>query len=229
MFRFKQFSVRQSNVPLKVGTDACLLGAWAAGGKTILDIGTGTGILALMMAQRYPEAEITAIDIQAELAREAAFNFKCSPWSHRLKSEVQDLLTWQTDVSFDAIICNPPYFSGAVLSGVKAKDLARHSTSLGLSELFRWSKNHLNPNGCFSLIYPANDSVLLAEAFNVGFNATRCLCVASQPDEAPIRRLWEFSLATSNFCKEEMSLESPARNVYSFEYWNLLKDYHLDF
>lgn len=229
MFHFKQFSVLQNDSPLKVGTDACMLGAWAGGGKKILDIGTGTGIVALMMAQRFPEAEIMAIEIQPAAAKEAAFNFNRSPWSHNLQVVEHNLLTWQPDTLFDAMVCNPPYFSGGVLSGNRAKDIARHATELRIHDLLEWALSHLHPDGIFSLVFPANDSRLPAEAFNVGLHASRCLKVASQEGTPAVRSLWEFSPRVKDFSRNELAIEYASMPVHTSEYWRLMKDFYLEF
>ena len=109
-FQFRQFFVGQQHCAMKVGTDGVLLGAWAEGGTHILDIGTGTGVVALMMAQRFPSANIDAIEIDREAAGQAADNVRCSPFADRVTVTHAALQDFRPSKSYDSIVCNPPYF-----------------------------------------------------------------------------------------------------------------------
>lgn len=155
-FRFKQFNVYQANSPLKLGTDGVILGVWAhhPKPKRILDIGTGTGIIALMQAQKYPEAEVLAIDINPNSLMDARLNFKLSPWKHRLKAEEARAQEFTTDQAFDLIITNPPYFTEDTKSESIEKDMARHQDSLSLGDLFMVSATHMHSGSLMQLIIP---------------------------------------------------------------------------
>ena len=142
-FEFKQFTVHQCNAAMKVGTDGALLGSLAEGGKRILDIGTGTGLLSLMMAQRCPEAEITAIDIDENAIIDAKRNFAESPFAEQIQlihtpfnDFVDNNLKANADFKpFDSIICNPPYFDESLESKDESRTRARHTSSLPFREL----------------------------------------------------------------------------------------------
>lgn len=157
-FRFKAFDVVQSQSAMKIGTDAVLLGAWApfSRGERILDIGSGTGVLALMMAQRFPDAQITAIDMDEAAANESRQNFEQSPWSNRLLSMHCSLEEFcqQANQEFDAIICNPPFYSDGYAPNSSPRSKARDTTHLRLEHLFSAANQLLSSQGEFALIYP---------------------------------------------------------------------------
>lgn len=162
-FKFKQFEIIQEKNPQKVGTDSMLLGAWTAAisheqerfkPKRILDIGTGTGVLALMMAQSFPEATITAIEPNQDALEEAVQNFKNSGFSDQIlaiKSRIQDFSALE---KFDLIICNPPYFDGTYISGNDPRDLARHTIDLLAYELYEAVDDLLSEFGRFNFVIP---------------------------------------------------------------------------
>jgi len=157
-FRFKQFTVNDERSSMKVGTDAVLLGAWAGNRipVTILEIGTGCGLIALMMAQRFKNARITAIDIHEGSVEQAGENFKASRWTENLSAEpisLQDLAAGRAK-AFDLIISNPPFFSDSLLPPDTSKIIARHTESLSFPELARGVINLLKPGGLFALILP---------------------------------------------------------------------------
>ena len=130
-FRFKQFAVEQDDVAMKVGTDGVLLGAWADcnGAKRILDIGTGTGVIALMLAQRNAEAEVQAVEIDETATRRARSNFDLSPWAERLTVENCAVQEFAPAEKFDLIVSNPPYFVDSLLPPDAKRSTARHTTT----------------------------------------------------------------------------------------------------
>ena len=137
MFRFKQFAVRQDRCPMKVGTDGVLLGAWAEvrpGDRRMLDVGTGTGLIALMLAQR-SAARITAVDIDVECATQAAENFAASPWADRLDAVSVAVQRYDPVEKFDLIVSNPPYYVDSLLSPDEGRNTARHAAGLPFGEL----------------------------------------------------------------------------------------------
>lgn len=156
-FTFKQFTIRQDRTAMRVGTDGTLLGAWARGGKRVLDIGTGTGLVALMMAQRFPKAHITAIDIEQDAAEQAAENVANSPFAKRITMEhisLQDFTEHYNGEKFDAIVSNPPYFNDTKATGNDKRDMARHSIQLTYKELFSCSARLLSDSGTMSIVVP---------------------------------------------------------------------------
>lgn len=153
-FKFKQFSVEHSKCAMKVGTDGVLLGAWANGGDKILDIGTGSGLIALFMAQRNPNSHIVAIDIDSDAVAQAKENVSNSNFKDRI-AVVETALQKFCLGSYDSIVCNPPFFVNSLKNKDKKKVLARHTDSLSYCELFKGVVRLLNDNGEFSVVIPA--------------------------------------------------------------------------
>lgn len=151
-FTFKQFEVRQDRCGMKVGTDGVLLGAWAVGGCRILDIGTGTGLIAMMMAQRFPEAKIDAIDIDHDACFQARENIAEAGFGDRV--EVVETPLQQHSGEYDAIVSNPPFFENSLKAPEGKRSLARHTDSLPVSELLRCVSSLLSPQGVFSVVIP---------------------------------------------------------------------------
>ncbi len=157
-FRFKQFSVEDEHASMKVGTDAVLLGAWAENSSPehILDIGTGSGLISLMLAQRFPEAMITGIDIHPGSVMQAEENFKKSPWQKNLNviaSSLQDFSSGQTK-KYKLIVSNPPFFTDSLRPHTSSKKVAKHTDSLSYEELVRGAAGLLHQEGSFALILP---------------------------------------------------------------------------
>ena len=172
-FRFKQFTVWHDRCAMKVGTDGVLLGAWAEAiaykedasaaspavphiVRRILDIGTGSGLIALMLAQRFPNAIIDGIDIDPSAVLQAKDNFSASPFSTRLHVYSSPLQEWQSQEKYDMIVSNPPYFSNSLLCPDNARTNARHDNTLSFAELFEHSDRLLSPCGTLALVLPAD-------------------------------------------------------------------------
>lgn len=231
-FQFKQFRVEQHYSALKVGTDGVLLGSWCSivGAKKVLDIGCGTGLIALMVAQRNPEAEIIAIDISPEAIKDCETNFKSSPWSKRVEAKeiaLQEFVNQEVD-PFDLIICNPPYFKNSLKSEKSNKNLARHDDSLPFSLFFELVSRLLNAKGRFSIIIPyerADEAIVIAKknSLNVFKN---CSVFATINSHKPIRSLIEFRKTTQEALLETLSIEIE-RHRYTDEYTLLTKEFYL--
>jgi tRNA1Val (adenine37-N6)-methyltransferase len=157
-FRFKQFEVYQSRSAMRVGTDGVLLGAWAQveDANHILDVGTGTGVIALICAQRNQKALIDAIELDEGSAEDARYNFQISAWKERLKAHTGDFLKIGSKDKFDLIISNPPYFSQSLRASNPSRNAARHDDSLPAEAFMEKSKKLLNPDGHLALIFPKN-------------------------------------------------------------------------
>lgn len=191
IFDFKQFSIRQTHAAMKVGTDGALLGALADGGNNILDIGTGTGILSLMMAQRFPEAHITAIDIDDNAIIDAGENFKASPFADRIELAQSDFQSFarNCDRKFDCIICNPPYFDESLESKDESRTRARHTSSLPFRTLIDGAYELLEDEGVFSVCIPPEVlSKFSAEALIKGFGLKHSYAVKSVPRKPDPKR-----------------------------------------
>lgn len=158
-FQFQQFGIHQGHAAQKVGTDSDLLGTLALGDKRILDIGTGTGVIALMMAQRYPEADITAVEIDDNAILDAEANFSESPWSDRIHLVHADFQLYARQAVedgklFDSVVCNPPYFDRSLEAPDQSRTRARHTSSLPFEALIGGAYNLLREGGYFSVCLP---------------------------------------------------------------------------
>lgn len=230
-FTFKQFVVHQDRCAMKVGTDGTLLGAWAEMDRPngrILDIGTGTGLIVLMMAQRYPEARLTAIDIDAEAIEQASNNVRHSPFSDRIQVCLADVNAFEVGESYDAIVCNPPFFDNALICPDNQRTQARHTLSLSYQQLMSAAWRLLNEEGLFSMIIP-NDyfKQIESEAHLVGFFLTRIYGVRTI-ERKPIKRyLIEFRKKPyKQLVKKEVAIEDLP-NVRSEWYRKLTEDFYI--
>lgn len=228
-FKFKQFTVYHDRCAMKVGTDGVLLGAWTDLSQTrrILDIGTGTGLIALMLAQRNPEAQITAIDIDAEAVKQACENFSASPWSNRLKAIQQDVCHYTEFSLFDTIVSNPPYFVDSLKCTDNQRTTARHTDSLDAKRLLKKVSELLAPDGRFSLILPADQTNELIRIAQIqGLHPSRLTQVITRPGLPPKRSLVEFQKAVQPIQANELVIELE-RHVYSEGYTSLTRDFYL--
>jgi tRNA1Val (adenine37-N6)-methyltransferase len=198
VFRFKQFNVRHQDTPMKVGTDGVLIGAWAFARppQSILDIGTGTGLIALMLAQRFPEALVTGIEIHPAAAKEAALNAAASPFSERVNVLEADFLRHAFEDKFDAVVSNPPYFKDSLRSELSGKNLARHQDTLEISRLLEQAFQILVPDGILSMILPPVEmEAALFHARMLGAQVVRQCLVYSKQGQPAVRVMTEWSLA----------------------------------
>lgn len=230
-FTFKQFTIHHDRCAMKVGTDGVLLGAWANVGCShrVLDIGTGTGLIALMLAQRCTDCSIMAIDVDAEAVLQAQENIDLSPWKDRVAVLLQDVRTYQPDMLFDTIVSNPPFFIDSLKSSDLQRNTARHSDVLNIDELFSKVASLLTSDGRFSIVFPADKiDYLLHLAEKVGLYPSRCTMVVTSPGLTPKRVLLEFCRAKKMFQTDELIIELE-RHKYSEKYINLTKDFYLKF
>jgi len=194
-FAFKQFTVANGECAMRVGTDGTLLGAWAEGGRTILDIGTGTGLIALMMAQRFAMSEVKAIDIIDECCRQATMNVEDSPFHGRISVEQADIKDYATGQEhyFDAIVSNPPYFVDALPSQTASRNVARHVGSMPYDSLFKSVVRLLRHSGTFSAIIPTVSlPKFTAEAALCGLCLSRRVDISTVESKPVSRHLLEF-------------------------------------
>jgi tRNA1Val (adenine37-N6)-methyltransferase len=231
-FRFKQFTVQQDACAMKVTTDACIQGAWAPApptASTALDIGTGTGLLSLMLAQRFPQLHIDAIDTDTAAAKQAATNAATSPWTDRIRVMHADVRQYSPTKNYDLIICNPPFFKSSLLSGNKEKDMARHDVSLKQEELLITVSTLLSTHGTFSLLLPFTEyrqwQPLFAE---YGLHEQQILYVKHHPD-ANVKRVVSIlsKIATSAIVENTLTIKESDGN-YTALFKNLLGNFYLD-
>ena len=231
-FRFRNFVVHQERCAMKVGTDGVLLGAWANGGASILDIGTGTGVVALMMAQRFPKASVHAIDIDDDACRQAEDNVEASPFASQVKvfkGAVQEFATRPgREHAYDAIVANPPFFENALKAPGVARAVARHNDSLPFDQLCHAVTLLMSPQGEFSAIIPFDyKQRLVEEAMKVGLVVTRECGVKTTPQKQPKRFLLAFRKAPCNECEYEEGLLETSPGVRSEWYRRITADFYL--
>lgn len=227
-FRFKQFAVEQDDVAMKVGTDGVLLGAWVdtRGADRILDIGTGTGVIALMMAQRSAAQTIVGVDIDAVATARANSNFSISPWSDRLVAYNMPVQQYEGE-KFDLIVSNPPYFTDSLLCPDSRRTLARHTTELSLIDLDDAVQRLLADGGRFALILPAEqmERYIALSALTV---VRRC-DVYSYPGGEVKRVMAELSRGAQMATETQNIAIYTEKRDYSAEYRELTKDFYLKF
>lgn len=179
---------------MKVGTDGVLLGAWAPGGQRILDVGTGTGLVALMMAQRYQEAQIDAIEIDSVAAQQACENVAASPFAGRITVFAEAMQHFEPKEKYDAIVSNPPFFIHSLTSPDAQRSLARSAESLTPSDLMVFARRHLRPEGVLSIVIPADQVGLMeGEASLQGLLLVKKCWVKTTPRKPFKRALLSFS------------------------------------
>jgi len=230
-FQFRQFVVHQQRCAMKVGTDGTLLGAWAAapsGKCRILDIGTGTGLIALMMAQRFPEAEITGVDIDEDAVVQAAENVRLSPFSERVNVCHQNIMNFTDVIGFDAIVSNPPFFVDSLACPDSQRTIARHAVSLTYEQLMHQAYHLLKEEGRLSVVVPSDSRAQIEGAACLeGFFMTRVCLIKTTPTKQPKRQLIEFQKhpVSELDIKEGIIEESP--NVRSDWYQQLTKEFYI--
>lgn len=230
-FTFKQFHIDHSRCAMKVGTDGTLLGAWVRlpdTTRSILDIGTGSGLIAIMAAQRSAEAHITAIDIDADCVAQARLNAEASPWGNRISVQHTPLQEFATEERFDVIVSNPPYFIDSLTSPDAGRTTARHTATLPFEELVSGVKRLLTPDGHFSLILPTVEAErFISAARGILFLSRRC-DVFPKPSAAVKRVMMEFSLSPQlPPLSEQLTIESDTHHDYTDAYRALTQDFYL--
>ena len=203
-FIFKEFTIQQDRCAMKVGTDGVLLGAWACGGKHILDIGSGTGLIAMMMAQRFPEAFVEGVEIDADAVQQSCENAEQSIFSSRLRFHNAPLQTWKPEQPFDAIVTNPPFFLNSLQAPDKARAQARNAEFLPFVHIFTFACQWLTETGCLSAVVPVEAYEAFAtEAFMQGFFLERLYHVKSLLRKPAKRCLVSFTRQRPEFYDEQ--------------------------
>lgn len=235
-FRFKQFTVHQDACAMKVCTDACLFGAFLAEKvsnqkeevKTILDIGTGTGLLSLMLAQT-TEASIDAVEIDAPAALQAGSNFTASPWAARLQVHTQPVQQYASSGKvYDLVISNPPFFENDLKSHNNKRNLALHSEALTLEELFAAANGLTTPDGHFAVLLPFHRSEeVKALAARAGWHIKAEAQVQQTPKHTPFRIMLLFSRNHEPATDTEVIVIKDAEGQYTPAFSALLASYYL--
>lgn len=256
-FRFKQFEIEQDRCAMKVGTDGVLLGAWAQGGRRILDIGSGTGLISLMMAQRFPEAEVVGIDMDADACGQARENVMASPFRDRVEIEccrLQDFggASEAAEASgtteglkadggasetaeglkaagvFDAIVSNPPFFVDSLKNPDSKRTMARHTDSLPFRDLFAGVKRLLSDDGVFSAIVPVEVvEQFVAESCILGFYLIRKCGVKTVERKQPKRFMLSFAKHRISPYEEHVETMMDSHGNRSEWYRKITEEFYL--
>jgi tRNA1Val (adenine37-N6)-methyltransferase len=230
-FQFKQFQIEQDRCAMKIGTDGVLLGAWAdtTDANHILDIGTGTGVIAIMLAQRASNAQVHGVEIDDAAAIQAKENMDNSPFASRLSlahDSIQDFAR-KTDTKYDLIVSNPPFFSGGTFSTNQDKNNVRHTVKLPHGELLLATHRLLNPNGKFCVILPFLEGLRFSEiAKSYHFYCTKMTEVLPKHDKGIERLLLQFELEEQPLQQNELVIQHEKRNDFTTEYQELTKDFY---
>jgi tRNA1Val (adenine37-N6)-methyltransferase len=232
-FKFKQFTIYQDKSAFKVGTDGVLLGACAdlSETKRILDVGTGTGLIAIMAAQR-TNAEIIAIEPDDESFIQASENIKLCKWSDRIKilNTGFESFYLTENHQFDTIITNPPYFRNSLKNPDTVKSAARHTCSLSSDEILEGAKRLLEKRGSLQLILPfAEGSIFIAEAQEFGFYCNRIIKIKPVPSGEIKRLILKFERIKKPLSEKFLTIETGTRHRYTEDYKEFTKDFYLNF
>lgn len=231
-FRFKQFSIAHNQSIFKVGTDGVLLGAWAniGGAKTIIDIGTGSGLIAIMCAQRNNNAQIIGVEVDENSANQAKENASVSPWINRIKianQSIQDF-TKSNTIKFDHLISNPPYFIDGTISSNQAKAQTRHTNLLPFNDLVKATKQLLQASGKASFILPVEEAKIFTYQCTEHQLYLNRLCEVRPLINKKVERwLMEFSFCKTSIEKTELIIQHQGRNNYTDDYKKLTGDFYL--
>lgn len=229
-FAFKQFTIHQDLCAMKVTTDACLqgaLGCTTPSPARILDIGTGTGLLALMMAQMHPEATLDAVELDGLAAQQATANFQASPFAQRMHVHQGDITEFFPSVQYDYIICNPPFFINSLKNPDATLSAARHQATLNLHSLLKTAQRLLMPQGIINILLPTQEQAALTQvAQQEGLYLKKMIHIRHQPDR-PIKRIVsQLQLEPTN-CEEEEMFIYDSVGKYSEAFTQLLAPFYL--
>lgn len=245
---FKRFTVRDEKCAMKIGTDGVMIGAWASPNhnhkKTqfqIADIGSGSGVIALMLAQRFPESFITAVELEPQAAEQSQENFNASPFHSRLECIEESFQEWSlrvaNDSRYDLVVSNPPFFHGKPKSPFHARNLARHDDYLNVTDLFDGANKVLSREGVFCVVWPVErDLDLMEAASHINFKMIRKCLIRPTPNHESVRFMAEFSkmqpgeTSTVNVNPTVFTLETGEGEGRDFtpEYDELMKAFFLD-
>lgn len=230
-FQFQQFKIHQDRCAMKISTDAVLLGALTDCQKAgnILDIGTGTGVVALMLAQRAPDAHITAVEIDEDAAKQAQENFEESPFSSRMKLIWERFQDFRPDGQFDLLVSNPPYFSDHLKSPDPKRNKALHTDELSFSDLAQKTKVLLKASGKIWIILPPRQMDELREIFKmVGLEEFKRIVIRDREGSRVLREVCAFSFLGRTVEIQNLVLKN-AEGVYTEEYQALISGFLLGF
>lgn len=226
-FTFKRFTVSHAKCAMKVGTDGVLLGAWAHGGRRILDVGTGSGLVALMMAQRFVDAEVTAIDIEPGACLQARENVAASSFADRVSVVEAPLQTFRGG-EYDAIVCNPPFYAGTLDSKTAERTMARSAATLPFADLFSHAARLLACGGELSVVIPsALRREFDSEAALSGLYPRRACNIRTVPHKPISRCLLAYGTSPAAEVEESEECLNNADMTRSLWYSCLTEEFYL--
>ncbi|WP_312138545.1 methyltransferase [Sphingobacterium sp.] len=232
IFQFKQFAVDQQDCPMRINTDGVILGAhaYADSPKHILDIGTGTGVIALMLAQRFEQATVTGVEIDELAAHTALENFKASPFVDRLELVNSDIFLWTPAISYDLIVSNPPFYINSLHNPDARRKTAKHTDVTFFEGLLDFVALHLNSTGKLQIIVPVElKDFLVSMAASKGLHLLEELKIRSFDDAEPIRLILSFTKTQIEEFSSEDFVIYKSRGEHSDVYRQLLKPFFLAF
>jgi len=218
---------------MKIGTDGILIGAWVNVSNKFkaLDIGSGTGIISIMLCQRNLNLELDSIELSANAIIDAKINIENCDWKKRIKLFHQDLKDFHPDSNYDLIVSNPPYFKKSLQPSNSDRSKARHQNDLKLEDILKFSKRHLTKDGSLNIILPfeqKSEAIEISKKY--GLNAIRECAVYPKPNKAPHRILIEFSKnENKQIIKESLVIEKAGRHNYSEDYKKLTREFYTIF
>lgn len=229
-FTFKQFKVRHRDAAMKVGTDAVLLGSWAFEGSLpnrILDVGTGCGLIALMLAQRFETAQVSALELEEKAMLEAKFNFEQSPFRERLSIHFGDFLNWKKMSHSDAIVCNPPYYQNKLSSSIEERNMARQERFLPPIDFWQKVKSVMvHEGGRIAVVLPIDRVSAWEElACTEGFHLLRKCWIKGNAESSFSRVMLEWTQTRESNLDETEVVVEDKRGVLNASYLDLTKSF----
>ena len=216
---------------MKVGTDGVLLGAWSKSTEgNILDIGTGTGLIAIMLAQRTKIASIDAVEVELAAYNQAVESINNCDWSNRFTVHHVSIQNYHPNKKYDVIVSNPPFFIASTKAPNSERNTARHTDDLSFTDLITAVVRLLKPDGIFSLILPTTEATLFIELAAIQNLFINKKCIVKPNPTKPVKRvLMEFSFQKKEIITKELIIETEIRHQYTKEYISLTKDFYLKF
>ena len=233
-FQFNEFKIIQEVCAMKVCTDSCLFGAWSASImldkniNNILDVGAGTGLLSLMLIQKFPDTICHAIEIDKETSEEALLNFTNSKWKDKLIVYNQDFVSFQSNCKYDLIVCNPPFYNNQLASPDSKRNAAMHSSHFSLQDLFKHAKTLVSSAGYLSCLVPYNRTDEALEVAAMSGWYIQEICKVKQTDKHDyFRTMLLFRNQPTSVNSNEIVIKE--NNIYTDKFRSLLMDYYLRF
>lgn len=228
-FRFKQFALSDSNCGMKTGTDGVTLGAWVncRDARSVIDVGAGSGLIALMIAQRSPLARIHAVEIDPAAASDAIFNITASPWGRRIDVIGNDILHYRPDSAPDLIVSNPPFFNTGEISADTGRATARHESSLTCRSLLAYARATLADDGRLAIIVPADRcDEIIYNAEMLHLKVRRQCFLHSKPGQKPFRVMFEFMRHDGPIQSSNLTIRGNDGS-YTPQFKKLTEDFYL--